>query len=59
MEPIKLEKMPEPRGERQTEPPRPPEGKRRFQMVKLEERIAPSSGAGHARSHHGSCFRSC
>jgi hypothetical protein len=47
MEPRKIEKSVESRGEAQTAPPRQPERKRRFQIVKLEERIAPGSG-GHS-----------
>jgi hypothetical protein len=42
MEPRKIEKPVESRGEGQTAPPRPPQRKRRFQIVKLEERIAPA-----------------
>jgi hypothetical protein len=41
MEPQKSEKSVEPRREGQAAPSRQPEGKRRFQIVKLEERIAP------------------
>ena len=41
MEPGKTEKPVDSRGEAQTSPLRQPEGKRRFQIVKLEERIAP------------------
>jgi hypothetical protein len=41
MEPREIEKPVQSRGEGQTAPPRPPERKRRFQIVKLEERIAP------------------
>jgi hypothetical protein len=41
MEPRKSEKPVESVGEGQTSPPRPPERKRRFLIVKLEERIAP------------------
>jgi hypothetical protein len=42
MEPRQFEKSAESRGEVQASPPRPPERKRRFQIVKLEERIAPN-----------------
>jgi hypothetical protein len=59
MESIKLDKLSDPRREGQIAPPRPPERKPRFQIVKLEERIAPSNPGGAARSKHGSCFRSC
>jgi hypothetical protein len=41
MEPRMTEKPVESRGEAQTAPRRQPERKRRFQIVKLEERIAP------------------
>jgi hypothetical protein len=44
MEPRKIETPVQPRGEGQPAPPRPPERKRRFQIVKLEERIAPNNG---------------
>jgi hypothetical protein len=48
MEPHKIEKSVESRDEGQTAPPRPPQRKRRFQIVKLEERIAPSQGGNGA-----------
>jgi hypothetical protein len=44
MEPRKIETPVQPRGEGEPAPPRPPERKRRFQIVKLEERIAPAVG---------------
>jgi hypothetical protein len=44
MEPREPEKPLESRGEGQTSPPRPEERKRRFRIVKLEERIAPTGG---------------
>ena len=46
MEPRQFEKSAESRGEVQISPPRPQERKRRFQIVKLEERIAPGGGGG-------------
>ena len=46
MEPRQFEKSEESRGEVQASPPRPQERKRRFQIVKLEERIAPGGGGG-------------
>jgi hypothetical protein len=52
MEPRPSEKPVEPRREGDTAPPRPPERKRRFQIVKLEERIAPARGG---RATHNSC----
>jgi hypothetical protein len=54
MEPQKSEKSVEPRGEDQTSPPRQPERKRRFQVVKLEERIAPAKG-GNGHHHTNDC----
>jgi hypothetical protein len=48
MEPRQTEKPVASRGEGQTAPPRPPERKRRFQIVKLEERLAPNNGQGRA-----------
>ena len=49
MEPRQFEKSAESRGEVQISPARQPERKRRFQIVKLEERIAPctTNPAGH------------
>ena len=44
MEPRKIETPVQSSGEGQTSPPRQPERKRRFQIVKLEERIAPCGG---------------
>ena len=49
MEPRQFEKSAESRDEVQASPPRPPERKRRFQIVKLEERIAPGA-VGHPDS---------
>jgi hypothetical protein len=52
MEPRPSEKPVESSGECQTAPPRSSERKRRFQIVKLEERIAPCSnmyGCGDGR----------
>jgi len=53
MEPRQIEKSVESRGEGQASPPRQPERKRRFQIVKLEERIAP--GGGHGNGSNFSC----
>ena len=47
MEPRQFEKSAESRGEVPTSPSRQPERKRRFQIVKLEERIAPGGGGGN------------
>jgi hypothetical protein len=65
MEPSKIETPVETRGEGQTAPPRQPERKRRFQIIKLEERIAPGSrhgngsnftcGGGHGLTCEGNC----
>jgi hypothetical protein len=51
MEPRQSEKSAESRGEVQVSPARQPERKRRFQIVKLEERIAP--GGGHGNGSNG------
>jgi hypothetical protein len=56
MEPRKIETPVLSRSEGQTSPPRPPERKRRFQIVKLEERIAPASGT---HSKNTGCFGQC
>jgi hypothetical protein len=56
MEPRKIETPVEPSGEGQTSPPRPPERKRRFQIVKLEQRIAPCKG-GQGTNHV--CIECC
>jgi hypothetical protein len=47
MEPRQFERSEESRGEVQISPARQPERKRRFQIVKLEERIAPGGGNGN------------
>jgi hypothetical protein len=57
MEPRQFEKSAESRGEVQASPPRPPERKRRFQIVKLEERIAP--GGTGKRSDFNTCGLPC
>ena len=46
MEPRLFEKSVESHGGVQISPARQPERKRRFQIVKLEERIAPGGGGG-------------
>ena len=48
MEPRPSEKSLEAGSEVQTSPTRHPERKRRFQIIKLEERIAPGGGDGKA-----------
>ena len=54
MEPRQIEKSVESRGEGLASPARQPERKRRFQIVKLEERIAPGGGHGN---HSNACGR--
>jgi hypothetical protein len=49
MEPRKIEMPLEFRSEGQTSLPRQPERKRRFQMVKLEERIAPCNNISNGK----------
>ena len=56
MEPRKIEAPVESCSEGHTSPPRQPERKRRFQIVKLEERIAPGLGKSHGTRCGG---RSC
>jgi hypothetical protein len=53
MEPRKNETPSESSGEGQVEQPRLPEKKRRFQIVKLEERIAPGKGGTYYCGYHG------
>jgi hypothetical protein len=53
MEPRKIDTPVESRGEGQTSPPRQRERKRRFQIVKLEERIAPGGGSTGAGATNG------
>ena len=53
MEPRKIETPVQPRGEGEPAPPRPPERKRRFQIVKLEERIAPAVGGNGSNQPFG------
>ena len=56
MEPRQFEKSAESRGEVQASPPRPQERKRRFQIVKLEERIAPGGGHGNGSNYYACGF---
>jgi hypothetical protein len=51
MEPRSLEKPVESRGEAPSSPPRQEEKKRRFRIIKLEERIAP----GNQKTNGGKC----
>jgi hypothetical protein len=58
MEPRKSEKPVESRSEGQTSPPRQAERRRRFQIVKLEERLAPGGkggGPSRAAAHNPHC----
>ena len=57
MEPRKTAKPVESRSEVQSSLPRQPERKRRFQIVKLEERIAP--GGGHGNGHNTNNGHTC
>jgi hypothetical protein len=61
MEPRKIETPVQSRLEGHTSPPRQPERKRRFQMVKLEERIAPGGGHGHGSNtdQRHTCITNC
>jgi hypothetical protein len=51
MEPRQSEKSVESHGERQASPTHQPERKRRFQIIKLEERIAPGGGNGNGSNN--------
>jgi hypothetical protein len=56
--------MEPPREELKPSTPRPEEKQKRFRIVKLEERIAPSKGGAHGGTngnncHSGSCEISC
>jgi hypothetical protein len=53
MEPRKIETPVQSQAEGQTSPPRHPERKRRFQIVKLEERIAPCHNQFCGHTFHG------
>ena len=55
MEPRPSEKPSESRVEDQASSARPPERKRRFQIIKLEERLAPATGQPNSHAHHGQC----
>jgi hypothetical protein len=51
MEPLQSEKSAESRREDPASSTRPPERKRRFQIVKLEERISPGGGNGNGSNY--------
>jgi hypothetical protein len=55
MEPRKTETPVQSRSEGHISPPRPPERKRRFQIVKLEERIAPGHAGDSGHTHGNGC----
>ena len=55
MEPRQPEKPVQSQGEGQTSPARQPERKRRFQLIKLEERIAPGGGHGNGSNAFLGC----
>jgi hypothetical protein len=55
MEPRKNEEPVESGGEGQPASPRPPERKRRFQVIKLEERIAPKGNGNSGNNHNWHC----
>jgi hypothetical protein len=55
MEPRQMEEPEDTRGEGQPAPPHPPERKRRFQVIKLEERIAPFKGGWGQSGQHSRC----
>jgi hypothetical protein len=59
MEPRQSEKSLESRSEISTSASRQPERKRRFQIVKLEERIAPGGSHGHGQSNKFTCAHYC
>jgi hypothetical protein len=63
MEPSQTEKFVEPREGSPTSPGHQPERKRRFRIVKLEERIAPGGGNGNGgnvtHNHYYSCHPRC
>ena len=56
MEPRQFEKSVESHGEVPTSPGRRPERKRRFQIVKLEERIAPAAAYPHGPTSFRKCY---
>ena len=56
MEPRQIEKSVESRGEGLASPARQPERKRRFQIVKLEERIAPAAAYPHGPTSCRKCY---
>jgi hypothetical protein len=59
MQPRKIAKAAQAQSEGQTSPPRQPERKRRFQIIKLEERIAPGANNSHGRPCGGGHTADC
>jgi hypothetical protein len=61
MEPRLIETPVRSGGEAQTSPPRQPEQKRRFQIIKLEERIAPGQIGNDSlvSGGHNHCTKPC
>jgi hypothetical protein len=57
MEPCPSENPVESRDAGQTSPRRQPRRKRRFQIIKLEERIAPSKGGDAKHTNNPACYR--
>jgi hypothetical protein len=58
MEPHKIETPAESHAEGQTSPPRQPGRQGRFQIIKLEERIAPAGAGNHTqncKTHGNAC----
>ena len=56
MEPRKFETPVQSRGDAQTAPARQPDRKRRFEILRLEERVAPCKGMG---GHGHGCTKVC
>jgi hypothetical protein len=59
MDPRQFEKSVESRGEGQASLTRQPERKRRFQIIKLEERIAPGGGGNVTHYNHNTVNKNC
>jgi hypothetical protein len=55
VEPRQFEKPVESRGEAPSSPPRQEEKKRRFRIIKLEERIAPGKGGPSGNGANTNC----
>jgi hypothetical protein len=59
MEPRQTETPVQSRGRGPSAPPRPPQRKRRFQLIKLEERIAPGLGSVSHVNKNGHVQMTC